>query len=381
MKSTSQFLRQLGFTRPGVLVLEKQARNNIRSMQEKARQAGVNFRPHFKTHQSADVGQWFADEGITAITVSSVQMAEYFAASGWNDITIAFLLNPLEWPKIEVLARQLALQGGVLGLTVDSPAAAEGLAARPDLPVQVWIKVDAGYGRTGVPWQDESTFQAILQTLGHTSRLQGLLTHSGDSYHAQSAQELATIWTQTRQRLKTVAHTLGLAAQLSLSVGDTPCCHTVENLSGVQEIRPGNFVFFDLMQWSQGVCETQELAAAAACPLVGVYPERGQMVIHGGAVHLSREFLVGNDGKPVFGYLGTLSPNGDGSWSQRVLTDYPVISLSQEHGTVKIPHRNPPFGGKLEIGDLVLVWPVHSCLTCDLSAKYLTESGLILNKF
>ena len=351
MKSTSQFLRQLGFTGPGVLVNEHQARANIRSMAEKSRRAGVTFRPHFKTHQSADVGQWFAQEGVTAITVSSVSMAEYFACHGWRDITIAFLLNPLQWPRIESLAHKLAEQGGQLGLTVDSPAAAATLAERPELPLRVWLKIDTGYGRTGVPWQNGVTMQEIVEALG-PHPLTGLLTHSGDSYQASSLADLNSIWILTRQRLETVSQNLGGEKQLSLSVGDTPCCHSIEDLSGVQEIRPGNFVFFDLMQWSQGVCQTQELAAAAVCPVVGLYPERGHMVVHGGAVHLSRESLVGEKGKTVFGYLGTLSRRDDGSVSQQVLTDFPVVSLSQEHGTVKISAQNQTIFESFEIGDL-----------------------------
>ena len=128
LKTTSEFLQQLGFTSPGVLINEDQARANIRTMAEKARRAGAVFRPHFKTHQSADVGRWFADEGVAAITVSSVAMAEYFAAHGWDDITIAFLLNPLEWGRIEVLTDDLAERGGSLAITVDSVATATSIS-------------------------------------------------------------------------------------------------------------------------------------------------------------------------------------------------------------------------------------------------------------
>ncbi len=380
MKTTSRFLTQLGLTRPGVLINETQARLNIRTMAAKVKSAGAVFRPHFKTHQSADVGRWFADEGVEAITVSSVTMAEYFAANGWDDITIAFLLNPLEWPRIEVLARELARRGGQLGLTVDSPAAAASIASRPEVPLRVWIKVDAGYGRTGVPWQDEKTLQAVVDHLDSPGRLAGLLTHSGDSYHASSPLEIANIWTRTLQRLKQVARELQMD-DLSISVGDTPCCRSVDDLSGVQELRPGNFVFFDLMQWTLGVCETHELAAAAVCPVVGLYPERGQIAVHGGAVHLSRESLIGSDGNVIFGYLGTISQHEDGSISQRVLTSHPVISLSQEHGIVEFQDKNPSKLGNLEIGDLILIWPVHSCLTCDLSKAYITISGDVLSKF
>ncbi len=386
LKPTSDYLRQLGFTGPGILINEDQARANIRTMAQKARLAGVGFRPHFKTHQSADVARWFADEAVRAITVSSVTMAEYFAAHGWHDITIAFLLNPLQWPRLEDLARRLAGRGGSLAVTVDSAFMAADIAQRPDLPLGVWIKVDAGYGRTGVSWQDKDLLQTIVDLLADGGRLRGLLTHSGESYHAETPNSLALVWARTVQRLESMTQGIASAGDLLFSVGDTPCCRFLDDLSGVQEIRPGNFVFFDLMQYCRGICLEGELAAAVVCPVVGLYPDRNRIVVHGGAVHFSREYLTGVEDKPFFGLLGTLTP-GSGSkkgkaaaMEQRVLTEVAVTSVCQEHGTIEVSSQLfQEYFGRLEIGDLVLVWPVHSCLACNLAGEYRTMAGVILD--
>ncbi len=76
------------------LVLDKEiCLRNIEKMMKKAAEFKLKFRPHFKTHQSAEIGEWFKLFGAEAITVSSVQMAEFFAANGWRDITLAFSLN------------------------------------------------------------------------------------------------------------------------------------------------------------------------------------------------------------------------------------------------------------------------------------------------
>lgn len=79
--------------KPTLLVNPQIARRNIAFMAEKAYRQGVRFRPHFKTHQSAVVGEWFREQGVQAITVSSVDMARYFADHGWQDILIAFPVN------------------------------------------------------------------------------------------------------------------------------------------------------------------------------------------------------------------------------------------------------------------------------------------------
>ena len=56
--------------KPCLLIDEFIARANIHKMAKKARANKVNFRPHFKTHQSETIGEWFRDEGIKSITVS-----------------------------------------------------------------------------------------------------------------------------------------------------------------------------------------------------------------------------------------------------------------------------------------------------------------------
>jgi len=64
------------------LVLNKtRCLQNIELMAEKAKRHKLSFRPHFKTHQSAEIGSWFRMFGVDKITVSSVNMA--------NSLTIA----------------------------------------------------------------------------------------------------------------------------------------------------------------------------------------------------------------------------------------------------------------------------------------------------
>ena len=48
--------------KPTVLLDEARARRNLAVMAAKARRQGVRFRPHFKTHQSAAMGEWFRQE-------------------------------------------------------------------------------------------------------------------------------------------------------------------------------------------------------------------------------------------------------------------------------------------------------------------------------
>ena len=88
---------------PTALLNTSVVKRNIAAMAQKAQQNGVRFRPHFKTHQSATIGEWFRAEGVTAITASSVSMARYFADHGWHDITVAF---PVNWREIDAINKE-----------------------------------------------------------------------------------------------------------------------------------------------------------------------------------------------------------------------------------------------------------------------------------
>ena len=83
----------IAITRPTLLLNENQCKKNIQHMVDKAKRLSVKLVPHFKTHQSSEIGEWFRAEGIDSITVSSVKMAEFFAAAGWESITVAFPFN------------------------------------------------------------------------------------------------------------------------------------------------------------------------------------------------------------------------------------------------------------------------------------------------
>ena len=59
-------------TKPTLILDKKKCIENINTMFSKAKKHHLEFRPHFKTHQSLEVGSWFKEIGVTKITVSSV---------------------------------------------------------------------------------------------------------------------------------------------------------------------------------------------------------------------------------------------------------------------------------------------------------------------
>ncbi|MFN5169049.1 MAG: alanine racemase [Cyclobacteriaceae bacterium] len=352
--------------RPTLLVDESIARANIRRMAAKAAWHGLNFRPHFKTHQSQQVAHWFREEGVTSCTVSSVQMATYFAAGGWRDITIAFPVNPLEAESINALASNIRLN-----LLAVNEEALHQLVTRLRAPVSIWIEVDTGYHRTGVDPDDDKLITSLLQIIDHHPLLSfaGFLSHAGHSYKARSLASIQAIHDEDVRIMQSLkrGYLSGFPA-LRVSIGDTPSCSVCENFDGVDEIRPGNFVFYDLTQVEIGSCTAEQIAVAMACPVVAVYPQRAEVIIHGGGVHFSKDSLTDGTGISHFGRVVRLT--GDG-WQLPVQPAF-VRSLSQEHGIVT---GSPEWIANTNVGDVIGILPVHACLAADAMGELVTTSN------
>jgi len=371
MAEANKLLKSLKITKPTLILDRKRVMRNIEKMARKAKAVGVRFRPHFKTHQSAEIGNWFKEFGVEAITVSSVDMALYFAEHGWSDITVAFLVNMLEIEKINKLASEI-----MLNLLVDSEKVVSALNNNLKHQVGMWIKVDTGYHRTGVSWDDFECILSLARKIRSSPKLNflGLLTHAGHSYYASSVDEIQRIHTETVARLSAIKDHLksNNIQACEISVGDTPTCSVVNNFDGVDEIRPGNFVFYDLMQEKLGSCTEDEIAVAVACPVVGKYKDRNQIVVYGGAVHLSTAHILDENGKKVFGYVTSLQNQSFGPINRKA----PVTSLTQEHGIIQADDR---LYNEIGIGETLLAFPAHSCLTCNLYKEYKTLKGEVVS--
>jgi len=361
----TQALAHLDLVRPTLLLDAARVRRNIDRMARKAGAAGVRFRPHFKTHQSAAIGEWFRSVGVDAITVSSFDMGRYFQQHGWSDITVAFPLNVREMDAVHQLAAQ-----ATLGVLVDSDAAVEVIESHLRAPVNVWIKIDVGARRSGVAWTDPDAVLSLARRLLTTQHAHfvGLLTHAGHSYDAGDRAGVAAIHAESLLRMREVRTRLadaGVAARIS--IGDTPGCSIADDFGGVDEMRPGNFVFYDLVQADLGACDAADVAIALACPVVGKHPDRNEIVLYGGAVHLSKDALH-TGGRTLYGCLA----RWEGSAWTRPEPRAPLVSLSQEHGVVRL---DPEDMDGIGVGDLVTVIPVHSCLTSDLFDEYRVLDG------
>jgi D-serine deaminase-like pyridoxal phosphate-dependent protein len=360
-----------------VLLLDKEkCLANIGRMATKASARGLVLRPHFKTHQSAEVGSWFRDFGASTITVSSLRMAAYFADAGWEEILVAFPFIPGDLTLLNALAGRCRAS-----ILLDNPTALTFLG-RLEHPVEWYLDTDTGYGRSGIPAEEPEAMDQLLKDAGSNPKLafRGFYCHAGHSYKAGNREERDAIHRKAMQDLDWLKGQFSHLDPLVL-YGDTPSCSIQEDFGAVDQITPGNFVFYDLFQHTIGSCTADEIAVAMACPVAGKYPDGRRILVHGGAVHFSKETLPvppatrghggAVPGHPVYGLVVERTDEG---WSQPTTENY-LTGLSQEHGILE---GCGELYDRVNIGDTLFILPVHSCLTANLMGNYRTLEGQVI---
>jgi len=352
------------------LVLNKtRCLQNIELMAEKAKRHKLSFRPHFKTHQSAEIGSWFRMFGVDKITVSSVNMANYFFKNGWKNITIAIPFNILEINRLNEFPNDCTLN-----IIVDNFEVAELIGNKISRELGIYIKISTGYERSGI---ENSAIQRIEELIATISRLEklrfiGFLTHAGHAYFAATKYEIQNIHYDALKKINYLKEYFSPDfPDIEVSIGDTPSCSISENFMGVTEIRPGNFVFYDLKQNSIGACNIDDIALSMHCPVISKQPLRNEVVIYGGAIHFSKDCIRNTDGKDLYGRV--ILKNG----IERALLDSTnyLCRLTQEHGIVRL---NPSVFRKIKIGDIIEIIPVHACLTAFSMGRYMTNKGELI---
>ncbi len=342
--------------RPTLVIDKQKCLRNIERMARKASQNNTLFRPHFKTHQSLEIGEWFRPFGVTSITVSSLDMALYFSKN-WSDITVAFPVNSLEVDKINLLT-----QTNRLNILFENFESVQIIKDKLIYPVGFFIEIDTGACRSGIAPNQYDKIDAILNLTKSNANLtfKGFLTHAGHSYACKSHDEIKAVHTSSVDIMDELkVEYLSVYDDIIISVGDTPTCTRAEDFFAVDEMRPGNFIFNDIMQKEISTCTFDDIAVAVACPVVAKHEDRNEVVIFGGGVHLSKDHLIQADGAKSFGKV-SLAENG--KWTCPLVNTY-VKSLSQEHGVISV---DPAKMNLFNIGDIIYILPIHSCIAMNL---------------
>lgn len=352
---------------PSLVLDVERVKRNARRMSDRASALGAKLRPHVKTHKCVEVARMQTEGHFGGITVSTLEEARAFAAGGFTDITYAVPIEPGKFAEAVELARSLE-RFALITDDVDVPRPLSEAARRSGVVFDLFLKVDCGYHRCGVePARPEAVEIPRLICDSPGLRFAGILTHAGHSYHARSPEELREIARCERDSMREFAERLratGIDVPC-VSIGSTPTATQFDHLEGVDEIRPGNYIFFDAFQATLGSCSFDDCALTVLASVVHRDRGRRKVVIDAGAIALSKDRgAVEFDENCGFGRV--LASSGEDVGLR-------VESLSQEHGMIKVDDEATL--DRLNVGTRVRVLANHSCLTAAQHSHYNVLEG------
>ena len=352
-------------TTPAFLLDEERVRHNCDTMRRKAIRSGVHFRPHVKTHKTIEIARLQHGGGVGPITVSTLAEAEFFADAGFHDITYAVPIAPEKLARAAALARRIER----LNILIDSDEALRAIEAHGGV-FDVFLKIDCGYHRAGVdPDDPDSVRLALAIARSANVHFQGLLTHAGHSYHARSVDEIRRIAAEessSLSRFRALLASEGLG-EVTRSIGSTPTASVVETFAECDEVRPGNYVFFDAAQAALGSCRLEDVAVSVLTTVIGSYPERNSLIVDAGALALSKDLGADHiEPEPRYGIV-----------CDEHLRPLPMklVALSQEHGRIETAAPVP-------VGTRLRIIPNHSCLTAAMyDVAYVVRDGAVIDEW
>jgi D-serine deaminase-like pyridoxal phosphate-dependent protein len=350
---------------PSVVIDLDRLRANIEMAAGIARKGGVDLRPHIKSHKSLRIAELQIAAGATGITAAKTSEAIEFLKGGVESVTIAYpLVDPIKINRVSRFARE---RGKSVSFVIDGQ---EGLSALVDVArnlgvkLSAYVKVDVGLHRCGVPADGPAALSLIrLMTKAekHLS-FEGLLSHAGHAYAAQSTEAVRSIAAEERTAMTRLGRMISEAGipVPKLSVGATPTFIENEGFAGLTEARPGNYVFMDLVQVSLGVARREQIALSVVATVVSRNDQYA--IIDAGSKVLSSDSAPhGGDRLAGFGEAYPVDGSADVPLS--------VARLSEEHGFVVDPGR------RLKVGQRVRVLPNHACPVANLALNYAVIRG------
>jgi D-serine deaminase-like pyridoxal phosphate-dependent protein len=345
---------------PQVVIDRSRLLNNIGRVQQLASDAGMRLRPHAKTHKSPIVAKLQIERGAVGICCAKVGEAEVFAEAGIQDIRLPYPVNPSNAPRILALMKKTRIS-----IIIDHLDVARGWSAamqKTKRTLDVLVKVDVGFHRCGIdPGSSALPFITSVASMAGL-RVVGLLSHAGHGYHAASEDELAAVARQeaeTLVALKTKVARAGIPLD-EISVGATPTLRFSAKQTGITELRPGNYVYFDRTQVALGAATLDDCALTVLATVVSA-PAPDRIILDSGSKTLTNDQARGiaspreGPGKNIDGYGAVLDESGqiDGSLT--------ITRLSEEHATVKVTGST-----RLKPGNRVRILPNHSCVVSNL---------------
>jgi D-serine deaminase-like pyridoxal phosphate-dependent protein len=319
-------------------------------MAEYCRRHELRLRPHTKTHKIPELARKQIESGAAGITVAKLGEAEVMIDAGLDDLLIAYpIVGPTKTRRLADLA-----QRATITVSLDSEEAARGISAALSerggggVPsVGVLVELDVGFGRCGVA--NEKDALTLAQKISSMPGLEftGLMFFPG--HFGVSPNERSELRRQVNEFLDRCLETFARADMRPqiVSGGSTPSRYESDLFHGVNEVRPGTYIFNDRSTVGVAAAAVEDCALSVLVTVVSASVS-GHAVIDGGSKTFSSDTYHAEHGR------------GFGLIKEDPATE--IERLSEEHGHLNVTQSDRRY----TVGERLMVIPNHVCTTVNM---------------
>lgn len=331
---------------PALIVDLDVMERNLSAMAEYCREHKLHLRPHTKTHKIPELAHKQIESGASGITVAKLSEAEVMIDAGLTDVLIAYpIVGPTKARRLASLAERATLT-----VSLDSEAAARGISAEMSergTTVGILVELDVGFARCGLA--DEARALTLAQTVASLPGLdfRGLMFFPG--HFGVPPEERSVLRKQVNEFLDRGLETFeraGLPIRV-VSGGSTPSRYESDRFHGVNEVRPGTYIFNDRNTVGVSAASLEDCALSVLVTVVSTSVS-GRAVIDGGSKTFSSDRYQAEDGR------------GFGLIKEDHAAE--IERFSEEHGHINLAQSNR----KYTVGDRFMVIPNHVCSTVNM---------------
>ena len=285
---------------PALLIDLDIMERNLARVASYARAHHLRLRPHTKTHKIPALGRQQLALGAVGLTVAKVSEAEVMLDSGAADLLVAYpTYGSAKLARLIDVARQTKVTMALDSLEIARPLSAAAHAA--GVSIGVLAEFDAGMGRVGV-----DVGQPLLELVQGIEKLPGL-TFEGLAFYPG---QIKMMDDEGRAELAKVSQRVGTALDLLgrhsiacpiVSAGSTPTWMHTHEVAGVNEMRPGTYIFNDRNVVEGGACAWEDCAVSILTTVVSTARPH-QLLMDGGSKTFSSDRLA-NSSEVTFGRM------------------------------------------------------------------------------
>ena len=331
---------------PALLIDLDIMERNLARVADYARAHDLRLRPHTKTHKIPALGRRQVELGAAGLTVAKVGEAEVMLGAEPPEMLVAYpIIGRRKLDRLMEVARRTRLTVALDSLFVARQLSDAARSAQVN--VGVLAEADVGLQRVGVkPGQELVDLSQGIARLPYLT-LEGVAFYPGHikDFSEQGQRDMEEL-RATVQAIIAALKGAGLPPRV-VSGGSTPTLFHSHEVTGVNEIRPGTYIFNDRNTAAMGACALGDCAASILVTIVST-ARKGQVIIDGGSKTFSSDRQVGST-EVSFGHV-VEAP-------EAVFT-----KMNEEHGFVDVRRTR----GEFTVGDRLHVIPNHICVAMNL---------------